>query len=216
MKESEKMIVVTDPRPWKRASDQGVPPRRREKTPEEEGDRKNPADHAGPPPADLRLPADELDERLQREGDQGRGENGDEHGCGEVEEGDHPEGRQECETRDGRSGKRCALHSNTLPLFTSRAIRILWYECRKRRAGGVSAALWSPPSAGPGPPSGSTTCSPCVPGSSGSRRRGRPSGSPCSGRWRERTSSPPRGRSPAARSTPPGRRSPSRRTSGKS
>src|SRR4030065_183878 len=139
MKESEKMIVVTDPRPWKRASDQGVPPRRREKTPEEEGDRKNPADHAGPPPADLRLPADELDERLQREGDQGRGENGDEHGCGEVEEGDHPEGRQECETRDGRSGKRCALHSNTLPLFTSRAIRILWYECRKRRAGGEEA-----------------------------------------------------------------------------
>src|SRR4030067_2146499 len=75
----------------------------------------------------------------QREGDQGRGENGDEHGCGEVEEGDHPEGRQECETRDGRSGKRCALHSNTLPLFTSRAIRILWYECRKRRAGGEEA-----------------------------------------------------------------------------
>src|SRR3989337_1155090 len=133
MKESEKMIVVTDPRPWKTASDQEV------EKPVGEGDRKNPDDHAGPPPADLRLPADELDERLQREGDQGRGENRDEHGCGEVEEGDHPAGRQECEPRAGRSGKRCALHSNTLLFFTSRAIRILWYECRKRRAGRVEA-----------------------------------------------------------------------------
>src|SRR3972149_3305072 len=110
---------------------------RGEENPEREGDRKNPDDHAGPPPADLRLPAEELDERLQREGDQGRGENRDEHGCGEVEEGDHPEGCQERETRDGRSGKSCALHSNNLLFFTFPALRILWYECRKRRAGRV-------------------------------------------------------------------------------
>src|SRR3972149_5517754 len=101
MKESENMIVLTDPRPWKKASDQEFPPRRTTSVPfsadgpggggvpdlvdedrqvgkkllhapveevekpVEEGDRKKSDDHAGHPPADLRLPAEELDDRVQ-------------------------------------------------------------------------------------------------------------------------------------------------------